>query len=232
MKKFIIAIDGPAGAGKSTIAKMVARRMGYVYIDTGAMYRALTYIAIINRVDLRSGEDLVKLAERTKIEFERVDDRIRVIIDGMDVTKEIRDEKVSECTNVVASVQGVRKILRKMQQKMGKKGGVVMEGRDIGTCVFPSAEFKFYLDASPEERAKRRYKELKQKGEKVDYGRIENSIARRDYLDKTRGINPLKQAKDALMIDSTDMTLAEVANFIVNRVKNRVKVNAREIRKQ
>ena len=219
MKKFIIAIDGPAGAGKSTIAKMVARRLGYVYIDTGAMYRALTYLAIINRVDLRSDKDLIELAERTKIEFKGTDDRIRVIINRRDVTKGIRDEKVSECTNIVASVQGVRKILRKMQQEMGKKGGVVMEGRDIGTCVFPSAEFKFYLDASPEERAKRRYKELKKKGEKVDYRQIKNSISRRDYLDKTRGINPLKQAKDAVRIDSTNMTLAEVANFIINRVK-------------
>jgi len=217
-KKYIIAIDGPAGAGKSTIAKIVAKKLGYLYIDTGAMYRALTYKALQKKIDLNDQKKLTKLAKTTKIELRQKNGKLKVYLDKKDVTKEIRKEYVSVNTNTVASIQGVRKIMRSIQRKIGKKGGVVMEGRDIGTCVFPDANFKFYLDASAEERARRRYKELKIKGEKVNFQQIKKSIEQRDYLDKTRGINPLRQAKDAIRIDSTNMTLKQVANFILRHV--------------
>ncbi|MDI6641603.1 MAG: (d)CMP kinase [Elusimicrobiota bacterium] len=223
MKNCIIAIDGPAGAGKSTIAKIVAKRLGYLYIDSGAMYRALTWKALKEKIDLRSGNKaLTELAKKTKIDLEHKDDKLKIYVDGVDVTGDIRSEKVSKYTNAVASVLGVRKVLRSLQRKTAKKNNIVMEGRDIGTCVFPNANFKFYLDASPKERAKRRYRELKARGDKeaqkVNFKQIEKAIARRDFLDKTRGINPLKEAKDAVKIDTTNMTLSEVAEFILNHI--------------
>ncbi len=218
MKKFIITIDGPAGAGKSTVAKIVAKKLGYIYIDTGAMYRAITYKALQKNIALNNHKELVNLAKKTKINLDQKNAKLKVFVDNKDVSKEIRTELVSKHTNTVASIKGVRKVMRSIQKKIGKNTGIVMEGRDIGTCVFPKAKFKFYLDASPEERAKRRYKELKAKKEKVNIQQIKKSIMHRDYLDKTRKINPLKQAKDAIRIDTTNMTLKQVANFILKHV--------------
>lgn len=218
-KKAIVAIDGPAGAGKSTIAKLVARELGFIYIDTGAMYRALAWKALFERLNLHDAQAIVELAQRTAITFKQ--DRkknLKVYVDGKDVTGKIRTERVSLHTNEVAKVKGARKVLNQMQRAMGRKGGVVMEGRDIGTRIFPNARFKFYLDASPHERAMRRYQELKAQGKKVDLEKIAHALAQRDYKDKNRGISPLKQAEDAVVIDSTDLSLAEVARKILSHV--------------
>lgn len=219
-KRLIIAIDGPAGAGKSSIARIVARELGYLYIDTGAMYRAVTWLALESRANLHDPEQLTALAGRAEIHLEtdRKQDRLRVFIDGHDVTQKIRSEKVSRHTNEVASVSGVREILREKQRRMGRNGGVVMEGRDIGTSVFPDADAKFYLDASPSERARRRYQELKAKGGRVSLEKIAHALAQRDYKDRNRGISPLRQAKDAVIIDSTRMSLEEVAQKIIRHV--------------
>ena len=219
MKKPIIAIDGPAGAGKSTIAKIVARKLGFLYIDTGAMYRALTWAALQKHVSLHSPENLADLARTTSIDLKQ--DRLknlRVFVDGRDVTGKIRSERVSLHTNEVAKVKGVRHFLNLRQKKMGKAGGVVMEGRDIGTRIFPKAEYKFYLDATPAERARRRFQELRAKGKKVALEKIAHALAQRDYRDKNRGISPLRQAPDARVIDSTHLSLGQVARQILAQV--------------
>ncbi len=219
-KKPIIAIDGPAGAGKSTIAKMVAKELHFVYIDTGAMYRGLTWKALEEHLNLHDAEQLAELAQRTQMVFKsKRDGSVRIFVDGKDVSNRIRSERVSLHTNEIAKVKGVRKVLNQMQKDMGKKGGVVMEGRDIGTRIFPKAEYKFYLDASPIQRAQRRYLELKAKGKRVNLEKIAHALAQRDYKDKTRGISPLRQASDAIVIDSTHLSLAQVAQSILDAVR-------------
>lgn len=218
-KKLIVAIDGPAGAGKSTIARLVAKELGYLYIDTGAMYRAITLKAIAGKTNLHDAGALEALAKKTRIELVQEKKGLRVMLDGEDVSAKIRSEKVSLHTNEVSKVPGVREVLRAMQRKMGRPGGVVMEGRDIGTSVFPKAQAKFYLDASPAERALRRFKELKAKGKRVSLERIAHALAQRDYKDKTRGISPLKIAADATVIDSTRLSLEQVAKKILNFVR-------------
>jgi len=212
----IIAIDGPAGAGKSTIAKIVAKKLGYTYIDTGAMYRAITWQVMANRIGFKDRDKIVELTKKTEINFKRTDDRLKIFIDGRDVTEDIRSSDVTQKTNIIASIPGVRDILRTKQRQMGKNGGIVMEGRDIGTYVFPDAEKKFYLDAKPRERALRRWKELQAKGRNVSLKDITRAIYRRDFCDKHRGISPLKQAPDAIVIDSTSLTLGQVARKIID----------------
>lgn len=215
-KKGVVAIDGPAGAGKSTIAKMLAQQLGYRYVDTGAMYRALTWKALKKNVPFSSPEELTKMAETTRLRFVRKKGLNHILVDNTDVTGLIRTQLVTKMTNTLAAIQGVRRVLRQLQREMGRQGGVVMEGRDIGTAVFPEAKYKFYLDASPLERAKRRYRELKAKNKRVSLRSIADAIRRRDYKDKTRGISPLKVAPGATVVDTTDMTLQEVAQFMTN----------------
>ncbi len=217
-KKPVVAIDGPAGAGKSTIAKIVARELGYLYIDTGAMYRAITWKAMTNKIDLRDEKKIVEMAKKTGIKLTQSDDKLKIFVDGKNVSEKIRSENVTKNTNTIAAIQGVRKILRDKQRLLGKNGGVVMEGRDIGTAVFPDAEKKFYLDAKPKERAVRRWKELKAKGKSVSLKKIAEAIKRRDYRDIHRGISPLKKAKDAIVIDSTSLTQKQVAQKILDRI--------------
>ena len=220
-KNLVLAIDGPAGAGKSTIAKIVAKKLGILYVDTGAMYRAITWKALQDKVNLRDPKLLLQMTRKTKIILKQEPKKnlLRVFVNGEEVTNKIRTEKVSRQTNVVAAVLGVRKILRDQQRALGKGGGVVMEGRDIGTSVFPKADHKFYLDASPTERALRRYTELRVKGKRVSLHQIAHALAQRDYKDKHRGISPLKQAADAIVIDSTDLTLEQVAQKILDHIQ-------------
>lgn len=215
-KKPVVAIDGPAGAGKSTIAKIVARELGYVYIDTGAMYRAITWKAMANKIDSCAERKIVEMSKGTDIMLVQSDEKSKVFVDGKDVSEKIRSENVTKNTNNIAAIQGVRKILRDKQRHLGRNGGVVMEGRDIGTAVFPSAEKKFYLDAKPKERALRRWKELRAKGKRVSLEKIAMAIRRRDYRDRHRGISPLKKAKDAVVIDSTNLTQKQVAQRILD----------------
>ncbi|WP_432642669.1 (d)CMP kinase [Acidaminococcus sp.] len=213
MKKIIIAIDGPAGAGKSTIAKKVAARLGYAYIDTGAMYRTVT-LCFLESSQPFSEEAVTRIANRIDIAFQYRDGVNRVFVDGREVTDEIRSLEVSQNVSKVAAVGGVRTAMVAAQRKIGERGGVVMDGRDIGTVVFPRAQLKVFLTASVEERARRRYLELKEKGVPVDLADLEKRIAQRDALDENREISPLRCAEDAHYLDSTALSIDEVTEQI------------------
>lgn len=205
MKK-IIAVDGPAGAGKSTVSKIVAARLGYIYIDTGAMYRAVAFKSS------RSCEDLVDIIDDIQIEL---DDKARVFLDGQEVTKEIRTPEMSKLASDVSKFGFVRKKLTELQRQMAKRGSVIMDGRDIGTQVLPNADLKIFLTATLDERARRRFEELKAKGQAVNFDAIKTEIALRDKQDTEREIAPLKQAEDAILIDSTNLTIEQVVEKIL-----------------
>ena len=218
-KRAVITIDGPAGAGKTSIAKIVSRKLGYNYIDTGAMYRAISWKAFREKIDLKAKEKLIKMVRNTKIELKNRDGMVRVYLDGKDITNKIRNKRLAEGASILATVSEVREQLMKIQRRMGSSGGIVVEGRDIGTVVFPRADYKFYLDASIKERALRRYRELKVKGEEGQLAELEKAIRSRDKRDRTRGVAPLKIARDAVVIDSTDMSKKEVVEFILKRIQ-------------
>lgn len=206
MKKIIIAIDGPAGAGKSTIAKKVAARLGYAYIDTGAMYRTVT-LCFLESSQPFSEEAVTHIANRIDIAFQYRDGVNRVFVDGREVTDEIRSLEVSQNVSKVAAVGGVRTAMVAAQRKIGEKGGVVMDGRDIGTVVLPKATVKIFLTATPEVRAKRRTDELIAKGQKADYNKILKDIQQRDYQDTHRAIAPLKMARDSVRLDTSELDI-------------------------
>lgn len=212
-KGLVIAIDGPSGSGKSTIARLVAQKLNYIYIDTGAIYRAITYKAMRDKVNLEDEEALVELANKTKIYFKYP----RVYLDGEDVSERIRAPEVTRNVSHLANLPGVREPMTNLQREMGKDGGVV-EGRDIGTVVFPDADYKFYLDASLEERARRRYRELIGKGHRVTLSEITEEIHTRDNLDKGREAAPLRIAQGAIIIDSTRMSVEEVVNTVLSNI--------------
>lgn len=209
----IIAIDGPAGSGKSTIARLVAEKLGYLYINTGAMYRAVTWKALQEGVDLEDEEALAKLAKRCEISFQN--NGKTVILDGIDISKEIRFPEVDRNISPVVKFPKVREIMVKQQRLLGQKGKVVSEGRDVTTVVFPHADIKIYLDASLAERAKRRHKELVEKGHDLSLAEVEKDTARRDTSDKTREHGPLRIASDAIIVDTTGMTISQVVDKIV-----------------
>lgn len=215
-RKPIIAIDGPAGAGKSTVAKQVARRLGYLFINTGAMYRAVAWQALHEGLSLAESERIGALARQAKIELKGSVDAQRVLLDGRDITDEIATPEMSQAASVVSAIPAVRRALVAQQQAMGRGGGVVMEGRDIGTQVFPAAEVKIYLDASSEARAQRRHTEDLAKG--VHSGSLQatqTEIEQRDERDKTRADSPLAQATDAIYIDSSGLAIEEVVEKIL-----------------
>jgi cytidylate kinase len=216
----IIAIDGPAGAGKSTIARAVARRLGYLFINTGAMYRAVAWKALREGVPLDDAGAVGLLAAEASIELTGDVDLTRVLIDGRDITEEIATPQVGQAASMVSTIPAVRRALVARQQRMGRAGGVVMEGRDIGTQVFPNAEVKIYLDASPEARAQRRYDEDLARGVAVaSPEEMKEEIERRDHRDKTRADSPLTQAEDAVYIDSSAITVDEVVDRILEIAK-------------
>ena len=217
MKKLVVAIDGPAGAGKSTIAKLAAEKLGYAYIDTGAMYRSVAWKF------LQTGEAfdeafISKLSQEMVIEFKPEASVNRVFVDGNEVTAAIRSVEVTANVSRVAAIGAVREAMVDQQRRMGEAGGVLMDGRDIGTVVFPNAEVKIFLTASVEERAMRRYKELVAKGEQVVLEELQKDIAERDKQDMEREISPLRQAEDAIYLDTSDMTIDEVTAYILNLV--------------
>ena len=217
-KKLVIAIDGPAGAGKSTIAKMVAEKLCYIYIDTGAMYRAVTYKFL--QSGLPFTEELVgKLAGDINICFKPEDGLNRVFIDGEEVTEEIRSQAVTTNVSQVSAVAAVRTAMVDQQRKMGKKGGVVLDGRDIGTVVFPDADVKIFLTADVEERVNRSYKELLGKNQSVDEQKLRDEIIARDKYDSEREISPLRCAEDAFFLDTSKMDIPEVVNKILEVCK-------------
>ncbi len=220
-KKISVAIDGPAGAGKSSVAKHVAKDMGYVYIDTGAMYRAVAVWAIENGVDYDNDKDtLVNSLDKIKIDISYGDDVQRMKLNGKDVTERIRENDASMGASAVATIPEIRVFLVDMQRKMAEKGGVIMDGRDIGTAVLPNAELKIYLTASVDERASRRYKEYIEKGIECDYDTIREDVIKRDHNDMTRSASPLKQADDAVLLDTTDKSFDEAVDTIKEMIKD------------
>jgi len=221
-KGHIIAMDGPAGVGKSTVGHLVAKDLGYHFINTGEMYRALTWKALEDGLDLADQDAVLGLAKRLTWEFRPTEEgtTLKTFIDGQGVTAQIRDERVSANSSVIAANPGVRKFMCKLQRKLGEEGGIVMEGRDITTHVFPDADFKIYLDASVDERADRRYRQLKASGHDADRQKIKEAILKRDLNDLKRKINPLTQAADAIVIDSTKLSLHEVAARILKTIRD------------
>ena len=216
----IIAIDGPAGSGKSTVAGLVAGRLSFTYIDTGAMYRALTLKALREGVDLGDENALVGLAQRTELDIANDEKgELKVLLDNEDVAHLIRTPELTAKVSYLAKVKGVRKEMVKLQRKIGKRGKCVFEGRDITTVVFPETKHKFYLDASLKERAKRRHKELIEGQKGPALKDIEKDIEIRDHKDKTRSAGPLRKADNAIYIDTTDMSIEEVVNKVCSSIK-------------
>ncbi len=210
-----VAIDGPAGAGKSTIAKRIARRLGYIYVDTGAMYRAMAYYLIQNQVDAADQEAIAAACQHADISICYQDGEQVVLLNGENVNAYLRTEAVGNMASVSSAVPEVRKKLVELQQKLARETNVVMDGRDIGTVVLPDADVKVYLTASVETRAKRRFLELQEKGEPADLAKIAADIEDRDYRDMHRDISPLRQAEDATLVDSSDMTIDQVVERIL-----------------
>jgi len=218
-KGIIVAIDGPAGSGKSTSAKMVAKKLGYLYIDTGAMYRGITFLAINNNI-LHDEKKIIELAKSSKIELEFVNDETKVIFNGKDITNSIRTVEVNNHVSDISKIKQLRVVLVQKQREMGKeKNGVVMEGRDITTVVFPDADVKIFLTASINQRAERRAKEFSANGLEVPYDNIKENLERRDHIDSSRDASPLTIAPDAMIIDTSEITIEEQVNLILNEVK-------------
>jgi len=216
----IITIDGPAGAGKSTVAKKVAKRLGFLYLDTGAMYRALTLKVLEAELSPNNGDEIVALTKNTTLDIKEERDRLGVYLDGKEVSNKIRTREVTNNVHWVCQIKEVRQWMKELQRKIGSSHDTVVEGRDIGTVVFPQAEYKFYLDASLEERGKRRWGEEKAKGTKVSLEKVREEVKERDERDKSREIAPLKKAPDAIYIDTTHLSISEVVEEIKSKIEN------------
>ena len=219
-KNLIVAIDGPAGSGKSTSAKLVAQKLGYLYIDTGAMYRAVTHLSLKNK--LQSEEEIVELAESSDIILNFDNGFTEVTVDGLNVTSELRTAEVNSKVSEISKIEGVRKALVKKQRTYANKNnGVVMEGRDIGTVVFPDAEVKIFLTASLNQRVHRRAKEYENSGIIIPVEKIKENLIQRDRIDSTRHVSPLLKASDAVEIDTSSVTIEEQVELILNEVKKK-----------
>lgn len=215
MNKIVIAIDGPAGAGKSTIAKIIAKELNINYVDTGAMYRALTLKALKNKMNFNDKNSLISLLDNTDIDYYNN----HIYLDGKIVDNEIRNNEVSRNVSKIAKVKEIRVKLVEIQRKIASNKSVVMDGRDIGSYVLPNADFKFYVTASVDERSYRRYKELISKNVKISYEQVKEEIKQRDEIDKNREFSPLIKSKDAILIDTTKRTVEECVNEILNIIK-------------
>lgn len=218
-RKPIVAIDGPVGVGKSSVAALLAQRLGYVYIDTGAMYRAVTLKALQANLNLDDKDAIAELAHSVDLQFVRKGDELRILCDGEDVSEAIRASEVSRATSPVADNVTVRERLVAMQQEMGRQGGVVMEGRDIATVVFPNAEIKIYLNADPKVRAERRYKQLIEKGKPADFESTYQDLMERDRRDAARPVGALKKADGAIELDSSELDQEQVIDQLYDLVK-------------
>ncbi|MGR5985895.1 (d)CMP kinase [Bacillus cytotoxicus] len=214
-KRISIAIDGPATAGKSTVAKVVAKQLSYVYIDTGAMYRTLTYVALEQNIDIENEEKLMEVLQSIRIEFQQGKDTQQVFLNGQDVSEVIRTPDVTNRVSIVAKHRLVREEMVRRQQELAAQGGVVMDGRDIGTHVLPNAEVKIFMLASVEERAERRHLENMRKGFSSNLEQLKKEIAQRDKLDSEREVSPLKKAEDAFELDTTSLSIEEVVRNIM-----------------
>ena len=217
--KLIIAIDGPSAAGKTSAARMLAKRLGYLYLDSGALYRAIAWKVSQSGLDQKDNQQLVELLSKTEIRVRAVGDDFRVSVDGVDVTSHLRTPEISRLASQVSGIPAVREKLLQVQRELGSQGGVVVEGRDIGTVVFPSAHKKFYLDAELQVRGDRRYQELKAIGHPADERKVVEEVKIRDEKDSLRKIAPLKKAKDAVVLDSTRMNLDEVVDRMMAEIQ-------------
>lgn len=217
MKKIVIAIDGPAAAGKSTTAKLVAEKLNYLHIDTGAMYRALTYKILRDGIDPENEAAVVEALKDSKVDLKKEKNEIKVFLDDEDVSKYLRSAEVTNAVSAVSSYKQVRDMMVELQRRISSEGGVVLEGRDIGTVVIPDADLKIFMIAGIETRAKRRQKELAEKGLMIDYNKIVNEIIERDNKDSKRKESPLRKADDAIVLDTSNLSIEEQVNFIVNK---------------
>ena len=223
MKKYSIAIDGPSGAGKSTLAKALAARLGFLYVDTGAIYRTVGLYVARQGGDCAKEADVLPCLPEIKISMEYGEDGLQhMILNGEDVTTDIRKNEVSRYASQVSPIPGVRAFLLEMQRAMARENSVLMDGRDIGTVVLPDADLKIFLTASVEERARRRHKELAEKGQQIDFETVKQEIADRDYADTHRAVAPLKQAEDAVVVDTSDLDLAGSLETLYTLVKERL----------
>ncbi|MBQ2640106.1 MAG: (d)CMP kinase [Bacilli bacterium] len=212
----VIAIDGPAGSGKGTITKLVANKLNLIYIDTGATYRAITYLVLKNNIDVTDNKKIVQLAKNSNIYF---NEDGNIFVNDLDITNEIRSKEVSSIVSQISSIVELREIMVDLQRKMAKDKAVIMEGRDITTVVFPNASYKFYLDASVEERAKRRYKQNIKQGIDMSYDDILENIKNRDYNDMHKEVGALKRCDDQIYIDTTNLSIDEVVNTIIGYIE-------------
>ena len=212
--KRVIAIDGPAGAGKSTVAKIVAEKLGYTYIDTGAMYRGVAW-KTLKQSQAATDEDILRAVQEIDVRLACTENGTRVTVDGTDVTQEIRTPEVTHIVSRVAALGPVREKMVELQRTMASDGAIVMDGRDIGTNVLPNADVKIFLTASVEERARRRYDEMKEKGYAVNFDKLKREIALRDKQDSEREISPLRQAEDAVLLDTTSLSIDEVVAHVL-----------------
>ena len=224
--KLIIAIDGPVGSGKSTVARRVAEMLGLTHLDSGAMYRAVAWKALRDGVPLDAPEQLSELARASRIDLVPRDGKLRVLLDGEDITNAIRTQEVSRAASVVATIPGVRHPMVAEQRRSGERGGVVMEGRDIGSVVFPHADLKIFLDASPEVRAGRRQLELEERGESFEFAKVLGDVHERDRRDRERKVSPLVRAADAVLVDNTAMDAEETARAIALLAREKVRAAA------
>ncbi len=218
MEKFVVAVDGPAGSGKSTISKIIAKRYGLTYLDTGAMYRMVALKVLKEGADLESAESMERVLSESRIDI----DGEKFFLDGKDVSADIRSREVTAIVSQVAAVKAVREKLVEMQRKIGQGKRVILDGRDIGTVVFPNADLKIFLVASPEERANRRLKDYESKGQKAEFDSVLEEIKKRDKIDSTRKESPLKMATDAVELDTSGMTIEEVCGEISKMVESRI----------
>jgi len=216
----VVAIDGPGGAGKSTIARLLAQKLNYLHLDTGAMYRAVTLAALREDIDFNQQDKLIELARKIDISF---DQKGEIFLDGENVSEEIRKAEVNKHVSQTAAVKGVRDVLVKKQQQLAQNNKIVMDGRDITTVVLPEADHKFFLTASLEERARRRYQEVKSKNKDADFDKIKENIARRDKMDSEREHSPLKKAEDAVLVDTTNLSIDEVLAKMIGIIEGEVK---------
>jgi cytidylate kinase len=217
----IIAIDGPAGSGKSTVAKLIAKKLGLFYIDTGAMYRALALKAKNTKIDPGDSDGIIKLAKalNVKLDYDAKTGQLKVSLDDKDVSEAIRRPEITEHVSVIAKIKEVRDCMVRLQRKLAQGKKAILEGRDITTVVFPDAYKKFYLDADPQERIKRRYLELKNKDHPIEETAVKKDIEHRDHLDTTRKYAPLKRAKDAVFVDTTHLSIDEVVNKLIREIE-------------
>ncbi|MDP3732494.1 MAG: (d)CMP kinase [Candidatus Omnitrophota bacterium] len=216
----IIAIDGPAGAGKSTVARIIAHKLGFLYIDTGAMYRALTLKAMGRKIDVNDTAALIEMARSTNIDLiNNPDSSLKILLDARDVTSSIRQPSITRLVSDIAKIKGIREVMLGLQRRLGRLRDSVLDGRDIGTVVFPDADRKFYIDAEFSARVRRRYKELKELNQDVTLEDIDKDLRNRDNIDSTREFAPLKKAEDAIYIDTTNMSIDEVVNKLLDYMR-------------